>query len=500
VSAPYADPRKVNVVTEEGVVVTESDWIAAQSRARRLGWVLTHGGLVVGIGLCLLAVLVGDAVEPAGARWLVTAGLMYLLLLPFAVGSLLTARKQQDNTDRLVGRLTQQLTQAVDVAEQQAGDRDDQAHRQEFETRLANALDMAEGEPEVIEVIERSFSTILPQSPVELLLADNSHAHLLRMASASPTGLSPGCGVDSPDHCPAARRAQIQRFADSDDLDACPKLRGRIDGAISSVCVPVAIMGRTVGVIHSTAEPHAKLTDDKVQDLGTLAKLAGARIGLLRVMAETQLQAATDSLTGLLNRRSFEQQVTKSRRDTPLLSLALADLDHFKALNDTYGHETGDRALRLFAQVLTGSVRVQDVVGRHGGEEFVVALVGCHADAARHILDSLRVRLDAAITVAGLPQFTVSFGVVEATDHEALPALINRADVALFQAKRDGRDRVVIQDSLGGTVLARTERAGPPGPDRAPPVRDDDMTRPGLHTAPGVAGSDRPKTAEKSPE
>ena len=489
------------MVTEEGVVVTESDWIAAQSRARRLGWVLTHGGLVVGIGLCLLAVLVGDAVEPAGAaRWLVTAGLMYLLLLPFAVGSLLTARKQQDNTDRLVGRLTQQLTQAVDVAEQQAGDRDDQAHRQEFETRLANALDMAEGEPEVIEVIERSFSTILPQSPVELLLADNSHAHLLRMASASPTGLSPGCGVDSPDHCPAARRAQIQRFADSDDLDACPKLRGRIDGSISSVCVPVAIMGRTVGVIHSTAEPHAKLTDDKVQDLGTLAKLAGARLGLLRVMAETQLQAATDSLTGLLNRRSFEQQVTKARRDTPLLSLAMADLDHFKALNDTYGHETGDRALRLFAQVLTGSVRVQDVVGRHGGEEFVVALVGCHADETRHILDSLRVRLDAAITVAGLPQFTVSFGVVEATDHEALPALINRADVALFQAKRDGRDRVVIQDALGGTVLARTERAGPPGPDRAPHVRDDDMTRPGLHTAPGVAGSDRPETAEKSPE
>ncbi len=445
------------MVSQEIPLVTESDWIAAQSRTRRLGLLLTLGGLVVGTGLNLLAVLVGNTVQPGGARWAVTAGLMFVLLVPTGAGAFLAASKQQVKTDRLVGKLTQQLAKAVELAKEEAGQRTDQAHRQEFESRLANALDMAEGEPEVVDVIERSLSAILPLSPVELLLADNSHAHLLRMASASPTGSSPGCSVDSPDHCPAARRAQIQRFADSDDLDACPKLRGRIEGAVSSVCVPVAIMGRTVGVIHSTAEPHAKLTDDTVQDLGTLAKLAGARIGLLRVMAETQLQASTDSLTGLLNRRSFEHQVTQARRDTVPLSMAMADLDHFKALNDTYGHETGDRALRLFAQVMTGSVRVQDVVGRHGGEEFVVALVGCPADNARQILDSLRVRLNAAITIAGLPQFTVSFGVVQAVDGEAIPDLINRADVALFQAKRDGRDRVVILDALGKTVLAQTE-------------------------------------------
>jgi len=124
----------------------------------------------------------------------------------------------------------------------------------------------------------------------------------------------------------------------------------------------VSIRGRTVGVIHATAEPHAPVTEDTIADVATLAKLAGARIGLLRVMAETQLQASTDSLTGLLNRRSFEQRLSVIRRETPVLSLAIADLDHFKDLNDTYGHETGDRALRLFAQVLTGSVRAHDLV------------------------------------------------------------------------------------------------------------------------------------------
>jgi diguanylate cyclase (GGDEF)-like protein len=247
-----------------------------------------------------------------------------------------------------------------------------------------------------------------------------------------------------------------------------------MEGPVSSVCVPVSIMGRSVGVIHATAEPHANPDDDTVRDLGTLAKLAGARIGLLRVMVETQLQAATDSLTGLLNRRSFEQQVSRARRDPILLTVAMADLDHSKTLNDTYGHETGDRALRLFAQVLSGSVREQDFVCRHGGEEFVLALAGCDANAARDILDALRGRLEAAITVAGLPKFTVSFGVVEGLDQEDLPTLTSRADAALFQAKRDGRDRVVVQDSFGKVVPAASERTGTPESNRIHLLRIDE--------------------------
>jgi diguanylate cyclase (GGDEF)-like protein len=432
----------------------------------------------------MAAVLIADAFATGAARLAVTAGLLVLVTLPLAVGSSLASRKQQDTTDGLVRGLTQQLAEAVDVAgrqaqrqEVQARRQENQALRQEFESRLANALDMAGGEPEVIDVIERAFTVTLPGSPVELLLADNSRAHLTRMASTSPTGTAPGCSVDSPDHCPAARRAQIQQFANSDDIDACPKLRGRIEGPVSSVCVPVSIMGRSVGVIHATAEPHAKLEEDAVRDLGTLAKLAGARIGLLRVMVETQLQAATDSLTGLLNRRSFEQQVTRARRDPMLLTLAVANLDHFKSLNDTYGHETGDRALRLFAQVLTGSVRQQDLVCRHGGEEFVLAFAGCDTETARTILDALRGRLDAAVTVAGLPKFTVSFGVVEAVDQEDLPTLINRADAALFQAKREGRDRVVVHDGFGNAVPARSNSTGPPDLDHIHSVRNEEANQ-----------------------
>lgn len=424
-----------------------ADWRANQAHQARHTKRATMSALVVMPLVTVVAMLVSEALFDVRWRLVGVLGVELLLLVPSVWLTVRKVTADQSRNDQVVEKLTGQLSDALEAAEYQAARRELQAERQEFETRLSNALDMAAGEPEVIDVIERSLATVLPSAPAELLLADNSHAHLTRMAH-SASGAS-GCDVDSPDHCPAARRAQVQRFTNSQDLDACPKLRGRRDGALSAVCVPVSIMGRTVGIIHATGPPGDQVGEDTVQDLGTLSKLAGARLGLLRVMAETQLQAATDSLTGLLNRRSFESQVAQARRETPLLSVAMADLDHFKTLNDTHGHETGDRALRLFAQVLSGSVRSRDVVCRHGGEEFVVALIGCDGATAQTILDTVRTRLEAAIVVAGLPAFTASFGLVDNRDGEELPALIARADVALLQAKRTGRHRVVRHDHSG---------------------------------------------------
>ena len=237
--------------------------------------------------------------------------------------------KEQEKSDGVIATL--------------AGQFEAQARGQRFESRLANALDMAEGEPEVVQVIERSFSAIVPDSPIELLLADNSHAHLLRMASASPTGRR---RTAASTRRTTARRPAGPRCSGSPTARSSTPARSSAagpKGAVSAMCVPVSIMGRSVGVIHVTGEQHTAFSENTVQDLETLAKLSGARIGLLRVMAETQLQATTDSLTGLLNRRSFEHRVAAVRREEPNVVIAMADLDHFKLLNDSYGHETGDR-------------------------------------------------------------------------------------------------------------------------------------------------------------
>lgn len=436
------------------LVVSEEQWEAERARARRIAHVSSVLGFFFIPALILPALYLTNVTAAGAARYPVLAAWMFLFLAPSTFVMVRSSLVQQGKSDDVVGALARQSAEAARVANAGAVQRELQASRQEFESRLNNALDMAEDEAEVIDVIERSLAATLPDSPAELLLADNSHAHLLRMASASPTGEPPGCNVTSPDHCPAARRAQVQRFANSDHLDACPKLRGREQGALSAVCVPVSIMGRTVGVLHATGEPDVEFSADRVTELGTLANQAGARIGLLRVMVDTQLQASTDSLTGLLNRRSFEQKLTQARAAHNTLAFAMADLDHFKILNDTYGHETGDRALRLFADVLRGSFRSDDLLCRHGGEEFIVAFPACPAEAARRALDGLRSRLDAAVTVAGLPSFTVSIGVIEAEAGEDLPALTARADVALFAAKREGRDRVTVHNLEGVAVPA----------------------------------------------
>jgi diguanylate cyclase (GGDEF)-like protein len=441
------------------VAVTEEQWQAERARARRMAFVSSALGFLLIPGVGLIGLLLTNATASGTARYPVLAAWLFGLCTPSTAAIVRSSMVQQRKSDDVVATLARQSTEAARLANQGAAQREAQAKRQEFESRLANALDMAEDEAEVIDVIERSLAATLPTAAAELLLADNSHAHLLRMASTSPNGEAPGCGVSSPDHCPAARRSQVQLFANSDALDACPKLRDRAQGTVSAACVPVSIMGRTVGVLHAVGEADAPFALQQVAELGTLANQAGARIGLLRVMADTQLQAATDSLTGLLNRRSFERKLTVLRASESTVALAMADLDHFKTLNDTYGHETGDRALRLFADVLRGSFREHDLLGRHGGEEFLIALPACTAEAARRGLEAVRERLDAALTVAGLPKFTVSIGVIDSGAQEGLPDLTARADTAMFAAKRAGRNQVVVHGLDGETIMAVGESA-----------------------------------------
>lgn len=103
----------------------------------------------------------------------------------------------------------------------------------------------------------------------------------------------------------------------------------------------------------------------------------GSRLGVIRAMGQSQLQASTDPLTGLLNRRSLEDRVLDLRRDHVLFVVAMADLDHFKLLNDAHGHETGDRALRIFTRTMEETVRTQDIVARRRGvRDRVAALLG----------------------------------------------------------------------------------------------------------------------------
>ena len=125
------------------------------------------------------------------------------------------------------------------------------------------------------------------------------------------------------------------------------------------------------------------------------------------------------------------------------MALAVADLDYFKAVNDSHGHEAGDRALRLFAQVAREAMRDSDIIARWGGEEFVFALPDLGREGAVEVLDRLRLKLRGA-HYGDHPKFTVSFGVADTTQSVKLEELILIADAGLYQSKNEGRDRITI--------------------------------------------------------
>jgi diguanylate cyclase (GGDEF)-like protein/PAS domain S-box-containing protein len=333
---------------------------------------------------------------------------------------------------------------ARDVTERVTLERDlaQQAERDKFGGQLVEALEMADDENGAYDVVERAMVDIAPQTPMELLLSDSSRAHLERVAT-SPSAGAPSCPVQSPFSCAAVRRGSAVVFDSSDELNACPKLRERASGSCSAVCVPVGFMGRALGVLHATGPNGAPPSAEVVEQLTTLATQAGGRIGTVRAFEKTQLQAATDGLTGLANRRTVQTKLRLMIKGRHSFALAIADLDEFKKLNDKFGHEAGDRALRLFAQVCQSVLREGDLVGRWGGEEFAVVMSGLDRSGGASVVERVRARLSES-HAGGHPPFTASFGVTDSRQSDALEELTQIADAALYESKAAGRDRVTI--------------------------------------------------------
>jgi diguanylate cyclase (GGDEF)-like protein len=176
--------------------------------------------------------------------------------------------------------------------------------------------------------------------------------------------------------------------------------------------------------------------------------LADRSLALRRDRDNARRLADIDALTGLYNRRGWTDRVLAidealhDERQT--LSVLFLDLDRFKELNDRLGHEAGDTALRVLANVMREELREQDLIGRYGGEEFVVALPGADRAHAARVAERIRQRLqDLASADPAAAMRTVSIGVATLTAGESTTSLLKRADTAMYQAKAAGRNRVV---------------------------------------------------------
>jgi diguanylate cyclase (GGDEF)-like protein len=359
------------------------------------------------------------------------AGLAGVLLLAFAVG-----------VRRSVGLTLRDKADAQEAVREANRRLHIDADRATFQATLASAFEMALNESDTYEVVRDGLRTAVPERRAELLLADNSRAHLDRVL-AEPPGRAPGCAVTAPTDCIAVRRGRTAVFENPDELGSCPKLRGRDVGG--AVCAPVTFLGEGLGVLHVVTEAEDPTSVDHTELLTRVADAAGNRIGTLRAFHRAQLQASTDGLTGLLNRRSAEERVRELQNQGVPLAVALCDLDHFKAINDAHGHEAGDRALRVFSATLRAVMRSQDIVARYGGEEFLLVMPSCNTDAAHSVLERIRTELELSLHGSGTPTFTASFGLATAGPERPLDDAVRAADQALMTAKEQGRNRINIE-------------------------------------------------------
>ncbi len=266
----------------------------------------------------------------------------------------------------------------------------------------------------------------------------------------------PARRVFSPTECWALRRGRVHVMDGSTSELRCPHVEEPIpEGA---VCAPLAAEGESLGVLHLQLRQivperqRAALLADRERLIRTLAEQLELALANFRLRETLREQSARDQLTGLFNRRYMEEslvrELRRASREHYSLGLLMMDLDHFKDLNDGYGHAAGDLMLRAVGEFLGASVRGDDVACRYGGEEFVVILPRASLENTRRRAEALREGMKGLqLDPSGppMPSATISIGVACSPDHgETREQLIHAADVALYRAKARGRDRVEV--------------------------------------------------------
>lgn len=220
--------------------------------------------------------------------------------------------------------------------------------------------------------------------------------------------------------------------------------------------VPLIAQEKTIGLLAIDSATPDDFDEREVHTALEFASQVAIALENARLFRESQNQAITDALTGVHNRRGIFQlgeiEVKRSRRIHRPISVMMLDIDHFKQVNDRYSHAVGDQVLRMVAQRCLKALRGVDLIGRYGGEEFIILLPETNLAGARIIGERLRRSImDSAFqTDAGEIYITSSLGIAESGKKETLDQLVQRADAALYQAKNTGRNRVVSDDSSQG--------------------------------------------------
>ena len=213
--------------------------------------------------------------------------------------------------------------------------------------------------------------------------------------------------------------------------------------------VPVQRSGQLMGAMELYLNAWRELTEDQADLLTGVASQAAIAIRHAQLFQAQEENALTDELTKLPNRRAlaqrFLQEMQRARRHHKAIAFLMIDLDHFKQVNDSYGHLNGDAVLAELATLLTAAARESDVCARYGGEEFGIILHETTETGARTLAERIRAKVAAATFPGGL-KLTISIGVAATAEPALFTSLMERADQALYAAKQNGRNQVRVSD------------------------------------------------------
>ncbi|HET9720262.1 MAG TPA: diguanylate cyclase [Solirubrobacteraceae bacterium] len=314
------------------------------------------------------------------------------------------------------------------------------------QAEFGHAMQLAETETEAQELLERHIGRAVPGSVVVTLKHNNSADRLepSHLPAESPD-LRAALGDARPGSCMAMRIAHPHSTEPgSDELISCP-ICGR--AGAGATCEPLIVSGEVIGSVLTLHT--SELSEEQHHAISESVSLAAPAMGNLRNLALAERRAATDMLTGLPNRRSLQDTLNMMvaqavRSGTSLAALAL-DLDHFKLVNDTHGHEVGDRLLAAVGAELRGTLRESDFASRAGGEEFVVLLPDTDLNGAYLVGEKIRQSIE-RIEIPSIPRrITISIGIAALPDQARdATELLRLADRALYAAKSGGRNRCEI--------------------------------------------------------
>lgn len=365
---------------------------------------------------------------------------------------------KHDKQQRLIGF----VAVITDITEQRQAEESLRVQNRELGllNDMNTLLQACRKEGETYRVVHSVCKQFFPEDAGFLFMMDDSRTMLQEVTYWGTPPPEPR--IFDVDDCWALRLGKVHFIENAESGLLCPHLNSLPEHGY--LCAPINASGGVLGTLHLcfgdyisylSQKQRAHITEHKQIMVERLAEQYSLSLVNLRLRETLRLESIRDPLTGLYNRRHMEASLAREvfrakRRGTPV-SIIMLDIDHFKPLNDAYGHEAGDVILRELAAMVQQYIRAEDIACRYGGEEFLLILPEAPLDIAAKRAEDIRKRGEKLHLVYQriVVNITISLGVAIFPEHGAdMKAVVKAADAALYQAKERGRNQVVVASPM----------------------------------------------------